>query len=321
MGRKNNVKYAMVVCFAMGISLGNSMGARASVETSIENVAENLEDNTDRVTEESTNREVESGNIEEGDGTDRKGDTNGIEESTDRMNEENINRVPKPENVEAGDTREQTDAILCIELPPEYESGNSPFDFILDPQGVINATGAVRYGGRSFEEGATLYFENTKGDYNFSSKSDWLDIINKGKVTVRITIRAALNNLGDVRVVGDGSFTDDDTCSVYLALEDNQGNFIPLDEHGEAVIQEEISGVADEGTDAVYSFCLTGCCNPKGDWKQISDIPYVVVSWLVEPVINGDMEREVDILDGQQIIDDIGATASANVAYKDETEY
>lgn len=89
---------------------------------------------------------------------------------------------------------------------------------------------------------------------------------------------------------------------------------VPLDEHGEAVIQEEINGAAGESPDVVYSFCLTGSCNPNGDWKQISDIPYVVVDWLVEPVINENAERESNILEEQSTTDDVGATASANVA-------
>ncbi len=290
MGKKNYLKHALIICLAAGISFGSSMWVRASAETPIENVAEGLEDDTGRGTGESIN-----GMTEEDTGREETG-------------------TPDMGSGEDGDTREQTDAMLCIELPPEYETGHSPFDFILDPQGVINATGAARYGGRSFEEGATLYFENTKGDYNFSSKSDWLDIINKGTETVRITIRATLKNLGDVRVVGDGSFTDDDTCSVYLALEDNQGNYIPLDEHGEAVIQEEINGAVGESPDVLYSFCLTGSCNPNGDWGKISDVPYVAVDWSVEPVINGNEERESDVLEKQPTTDDIGATASANVA-------
>ena len=54
--------------------------------------------------------------------------------------------------------------VVSVALPAISEDGESPFDFIIDPQGLIYATDAAKYGGGKVEEGATLLFRNHDGE-------------------------------------------------------------------------------------------------------------------------------------------------------------
>lgn len=58
--------------------------------------------------------------------------------------------------------------IVNVVLPTVTAGETSPLDFLLDPQGLLYETGAMRYGGGVVEEGATLLFRNSGGSYDFS---------------------------------------------------------------------------------------------------------------------------------------------------------
>lgn len=184
---------------------------------------------------------------------------------------------------------ESEQETISIEFPVFSEDGKSPFDFILDPQGLINATNAVRYGGRSFEEGATLYFENTNGEYDFSSTSDFLTIINRSSVPVRVSVNACLDDMEKISISADTSFADMQ-AHLYLALVDDRGSVIPFDEEGKAQMIYEME-CQDENGYAVYSFALTGACNPNADWSLISVKPQITVSWTVQPMVKEEGEE------------------------------
>ena len=63
--------------------------------------------------------------------------------------------------------------IISVDLPTVVDE--SPFDFYIDPQGLLYDTGAVRHGGGVVEEGAYLLFHNhDDGEYDFSGRSDRL---------------------------------------------------------------------------------------------------------------------------------------------------
>lgn len=52
--------------------------------------------------------------------------------------------------------------VVSVGIPVVPEGEKSPFDFILDPQGLIYETDAMRYGGGTVEEGATLLFHKDR---------------------------------------------------------------------------------------------------------------------------------------------------------------
>ena len=72
-------------------------------------------------------------------------------------------------DVELAENNDKSDVVRVI-LPTDAVG---IFDFILDPQGLINKTNGVAYEGNSFEENATLFFKRTDGgaQENYSSTS------------------------------------------------------------------------------------------------------------------------------------------------------
>ena len=90
--------------------------------------------------------------------------------------------------------------VVSVALPAISEDGESPFDFIIDPQGLIYATDAAKYGGGKVEESATILFRNHDGEYDFSRRSDSLTVKNRSNVPVIVTITASVENLGDIEI-------------------------------------------------------------------------------------------------------------------------
>lgn len=175
---------------------------------------------------------------------------------------------------------EQTDTV-SVELPTEEKI--SPFNFILDPQMLITETDGAKYGANTFEAGATLYFENTDGDYNFSSRSDMLTVKNKGAVPVKVTVTAWLGQIDNLSIVQSDSF-EDEAASIFLAVVDSEGNIQPLDENGMASVTAELHDK--------YSFGLVGACNPNGIWMDLDVHPTVTVTWQVTPVADKEELQE-----------------------------
>ena len=204
--------------------------------------------------------------------------------------------------------------VISVVFPAISEDGDSPFDFIMDPQGLIYKTAAAKYGGGSVEEGATLLFRNHNGEYDFSRYSDRLTIRNQSNVPVIVTITASISNFGEVDVVGSPDFGESKACSMYLAIVDDEGNEQPVSENGEVSVsikmrrtpdnayvyrideetgnyRYELSGLVKETDFDSYSFGLKGCCNPNGEWQNIIAHPSIRVTWKVEPVLSEDSSK------------------------------
>ena len=222
--------------------------------------------------------------------------------------------------------------VISVALPAINDEGISPFDFIIDPEGLIYETDAAKYGGGSVEEGATLLFRNHEGDYDFSQYSDRLTVRNQSNIPVIVTITASVDDLGEIEMVGSPDFDEDESCSMYLALVDDEGNEKAVFEKGEASVSIEMRKAPDnayvyridEETDSysyelvssadeidfdTYSFGLKGYCNPNGDWQDISVHPYVRVTWRVEPVLSEDVVDEEE----EESVEDIDADSSTDI--------
>ena len=182
---------------------------------------------------------------------------------------------------------EPTDTIF-VELPTEEAS--SLFDFILDPQRLITETNGAKYGFHTFEPGATLYFENAEDDYDFSSRSDMLSIMNRGDIPVEVTVTAWISQTEHLSIVQTDSF-EDEAASIYLAIVDSAGNIQPLDEKGTASVTVRLHAVKENTYDK-YSFGLLGACNPNGEWMDLEVHPVVTVTWQVVPVAEREEAQE-----------------------------
>ena len=96
--------------------------------------------------------------------------------------------------------------IISVDLPTV--SDESPFDFYIDPQGLLYETDGMRYGGGVVEEGAYLLFRNhDDGEYDFSRYSDRLSVTNRSTVPVIVKITAKISDIGDLRMDQDGVLT------------------------------------------------------------------------------------------------------------------
>ena len=228
--------------------------------------------------------------------------------------------------------------VVSVALPAISEGGECPFDFVIDPQGLIYATDAAKYGGGKVEEGATILFRNHEGEYDFSRRSDSLTVKNRSNVPVVVTVTASIEDLGDIEIAGSTDFGDSDVCGMYLAVVDDEGNEKPISEGGEISISTEIRKAPDDayvyrideenGSYSyelsrspeeidfdLYSFGLTGYCNPNGNWQDISVHPVVRVTWKVEPVLSEEEEEE---LEQQEELEEAATAASSEQTEEQE---
>lgn len=140
-----------------------------------------------------------------------------------------------------------SDDVFSVELPTVAWS-QSVFDFILDPQGLIEKTDGIKYDKDLNTAGnsnitnqitsasdniaySTLYFTNYVSDNQatpgpsankFSNKSDSLRIVNKSAVDVDVALTASVSGMDSVDMVSTNvNISDNARPSVYLALEDS----------------------------------------------------------------------------------------------------
>lgn len=194
-----------------------------------------------------------------------------------------------------------TDVVSVV--LPSIAVDDTTFDFILDPEGLIAATGAARYSA-TFGTG-TLFFANTNEDGDvtgYSNASDALTVINKSSIPVDVSLSAAVTDATGITLTDDSTFADDTSASVYLAITDGT-NTVPITDAGASVstqIDAAPTGsyevqwnstdekyefvLADEANTefAEYSFQLTGASNTAGDWSGLEEVaPSVEVVWNV----------------------------------------
>lgn len=228
--------------------------------------------------------------------------------------------------------------VVSVALPAISEDGESPFDFVIDPQGLIYATDAAKYGGGKVEEGATILFRNHDGEYDFSRRSDSLTVKNRSNVPVVVTVTASIENLGDIEIAGSTDFGDSDVCGMYLAVVDDEGNEKPVSEDGEISVSTEmrrapedayiyrideengsysyeLSRSPEEIDFDSYSFGLTGYCNPNGNWQDVAVHPVVKVTWKVEPVLSDEEEEEPE---QQEELEEAATAASSELTEEQE---
>lgn len=183
------------------------------------------------------------------------------------------------------------------------------FDFILDPESLINTTNAAAHGGKTFEENSTLFFHRLDGQSpeDYSNKSDFVTITNKSSipVDVHLEIQIIESSIPGISMSDNREFIDDNRPSLYLALLDGE-QIVPIGPEGisidvtvdaapegayEYVYDTENIAYAYRLKDDLseirfheYSFQLTGAANGKGDWSNLTNItPEIVVTWMVTP--------------------------------------
>lgn len=187
------------------------------------------------------------------------------------------------------------------------------FDFIMDPQRVIEKSNAAWYEEGTFFEWNTLYFANMNEDGSlrgYSGTSDPLTVTNRSSMAVDVTLEAWLDLPAGVTLSCDPNFEGETSPSIYLALTDGR-NTVPITYNG-ALLTVTVPAASDayelvydimddtrvqyyytlteqamnEDYDGfpTYSFRLVGACNPNGNWEGLEQIqPTVTVRWTVIP--------------------------------------
>ena len=185
---------------------------------------------------------------------------------------------------------EHKEPVVSVIFPSLPEEGESPLDFLIDPEQLIYLTDAAAYGGGRVDSGATILFRNHDRDYDFSRYSDRFEVLNQSEVPVKVTVTAQITNLGEIEMVGSPYTWDEEACQMYMAVVDNEGHERPLIEDGTVKIEVEMAEVDQ------YSFGLVGHCNPLGRWQEIYVGPRVTLTWDMEPIIPEELETpEIEI--------------------------
>ncbi len=213
------------------------------------------------------------------------------------------------ETEEAPDSSVPADVFKVI--LPTIPEDDTTFDYILDPQGLIELTDAKKYGGTdevAFEHDKTLYFKTSRtedGRPVYDNVSNALTVTNMSSREVKITVKATIANSESITMSENSTFDADDTStSIYLALTDGT-NTIPITSDaavlnavinapedayetvwdGEKNVYELTNTAKKEDYDGFqkYSFWLTGACNANADWSNVEgQIPEVFVVWEVK---------------------------------------
>lgn len=203
-------------------------------------------------------------------------------EGSQTQEEAEGNQIQEGTEAEGDSAKE---GVVQVVLPT---SAVGIFDFILDPQRLISQTDGAAYGGKKFEEGATLFFERTSKEVeeDYTSDSDAIAIANRGTAPVDVAVKATVSvSMADgLAMTDDREFTDDTRASLYLALTDGE-TVVPITFEEGATIQTVVPADAMDGKgENVYSFWLTGACNEKGDWYALKDMEIgVTVDWMIIP--------------------------------------
>lgn len=203
--------------------------------------------------------------------------------------------------------------VFKVELPT-VATGDTTFNFILDPQGLITDTNGSAYTDATFAPDAKgLYFANpvtggTTVEYKASSPA--LSAKNKGTTNVDVTLTAAAKDLStadySIALSDSDTFVDKST-SVYLALVSGSQT-ATLTKDGATITDTLDAAPADayevtyNSTESKYEYGLTaaaqaadytgfdsldfnlvGACNTNADWAAAKDAtPGVDVAWQLE---------------------------------------
>lgn len=181
------------------------------------------------------------------------------------------------------------------------------FNFIIDPQQLINQTDGAGYGGKTFETDTTLFFRRTDKEANedYSSTSNPITITNRGSVPIDISLNVKMSSssLGGIRMTDDREFQGDTTASLYLAVVDGE-NILPVDTNGvsinttlEAAPEDAfeygynkekgrytytLKKSVDKSVLSTRSFRITGASNKNGDWSKFTEAsPEIKISWKI----------------------------------------
>lgn len=197
--------------------------------------------------------------------------------------------------------------VFAVVLPTATEA---TFKFTLDPQGLIaesQTSSAAKddFKSATVEEGATLLFKNTNG--NYTSKSDTLTAKNKGTSPVDVSVEADAQNIDPSVKLSSSETFDGTDPAIYLALTSGSTTNTMDTDTKKATLKTSLSGVNSENYQVKYNtdkyeyvlkddvadsefpkvdFNLTGASNKAADWSTVTQVGNVNVKWTLTKATN-----------------------------------
>lgn len=229
--------------------------------------------------------------------------------------------------------------VVNVILPTTQAGQASPFDFITDPERLIQDTAGAKYDGFTFPEkdnDTGVYFK--VGADTYANKSEALQIINKSSVNVTVTVKvkATENSDAEKKIPLAQSASTTKEAPLYLNLTvGKSGTVVKADEQS---VSKTIAGAKDnfevvydaEDNGGTYKYApkasatnwkaleiaLDGAINKDYVAKAESAAPTVNVTWSyakAEDSASVDTNDQVDYITGPSIsIDTSAGTITIN---------
>ncbi len=197
-----------------------------------------------------------------------------------------------------------SEKVVSVDLPASAERY---FDYKMDPEGLIARTEAAKYVTQEgdkpvFEPGATVYFQDTDGNWN--SKSQMVTVKNTGTADVDVTMEASVEATDKYDMASASTWTTS-AAELYLGLfvdgKEGATAITSTDALNKDKVSYGVKGnaknfeITTSGTEYAFkpidgeedwnsiSFGLTGACNTTEgvDWSQLGadDAVDVTVTW------------------------------------------
>lgn len=180
------------------------------------------------------------------------------------------------------------------------------YNFIIDPEMLIDATNHAKYPNASFSGTTGVYFPNsvTGSTVNYTDESAKGTVTNKSSVSVNVTMAIEVTDLNPaIKMVSADAVTTGTDANLWLAVTD--GTNTEEVEGTTASLTATIAGVSSNyavswnATKSEYEYViktdsgwktadlyLQGACNTNGDWSAsgLSEESTVEVTWSYEAI-------------------------------------
>lgn len=175
--------------------------------------------------------------------------------------------------------------IFVVEVPTVAAPTDKTFDFIMDPQRLIEQTSGNKYATSNTNDAnrngistdsisyGSLYFANRDNAgtvSQLSTSSNYLTVRNKGSRDVTIGLKATVKNMGAVELSSNANVSDNENPSIYLAMQgaDLSGN-VAATQAIESVSQGASLSTRVSGCDSNYIISV----NSKNEYEYVVSDP------------------------------------------------
>lgn len=175
--------------------------------------------------------------------------------------------------------------IFVVEVPTVAAPTDNTFDFIMDPQRLIEQTSGNKYSTSNTNDAnrngistdsisyGSLYFANRDNAgtvSQLSTSSNYLTVRNKGSRDVTIGLKATVKNMGAVELSSNANVSDNENPSIYLAMQgaDLSGN-VAATQAIETVSQGASLSTRVSGCDSSYIISV----NSKNEYEYVVSDP------------------------------------------------